>query len=157
MNYRTKKYYCFIAVFYTFNNFLVQPSSWHLRKGTIFFIFIRLSDLLEMQRALVLSFFKKRKKEKKELFTIFFKIQLNSYLILIQQNELIVFLQDNLLAYKNFHWKQNVLFVLVKDFPSTLAFTKLGVQPTRTMRTRERTAVDQKSRPLFKRREWMEG
>lgn len=56
-----------------------------------------------MQRALVLSFFKKRKKEKKELFTIFFKIQLNSYLILIQQNELIVFLQDNLLAYKNFH------------------------------------------------------
>ena len=45
----------YICILYSiFNNFLVKPSILHLRKVTIIFIFIRSSDLLEMQGSLVL-------------------------------------------------------------------------------------------------------
>lgn len=138
MKYRTKRYYCFTSVFCIFNNYLVQPFPLHLRKVTVFFIFIRLSDFLVIQRALVFS--KKRKKNR--------LLSLIHNLILIYQSELIILLQGQI-SLSTRIFIENMTSCL-KAFQNMLAFTKLGVQPTRGTRTRGKTAVGQKSIPLFK-------
>ena len=58
----------FICILYSiFNNFLVKPSTLHLGRLTIVFTFLRSSDLLEIQGALVLD------ESKLELFKFFFQ------------------------------------------------------------------------------------